>query len=94
MSSKAAKHAAFDPPGARRDLPRTKAVTTIPSTARVEEVIYLGDHIRTRMTVAGNSDFIVKTRNRLGATRLDAGSKRCGSAGPRKIAARSIPNDG
>ncbi|WP_163270904.1 ABC transporter ATP-binding protein [Chelativorans alearense] len=43
-------------------------------TARVEEVIYLGDHIRTRMTVAGNSDFVVKTRNRLGARRLDPGA--------------------
>ncbi|MCT7376239.1 ABC transporter ATP-binding protein [Chelativorans salis] len=42
-------------------------------TARVEEVIYLGDHIRTRMTVAGNSDFVVKTRNRLGARRLEPG---------------------
>jgi putative spermidine/putrescine transport system ATP-binding protein len=43
--------------------------------ARVEEVIYLGDHIRTRMTVAGNSEFIVKTRNRQGAVRLDKGSQ-------------------
>jgi putative spermidine/putrescine transport system ATP-binding protein len=42
-------------------------------TARVEEVIYLGDHIRTRMTVAGNSDFVVKTRNRLGARRFNEG---------------------
>jgi putative spermidine/putrescine transport system ATP-binding protein len=42
-------------------------------TGRVEEVIYLGDHIRTRMTVAGNSDFVVKTRNRLGARRFDKG---------------------
>ena len=42
---------------------------------RVEEVIYLGDHIRTRMTVAGNSDFVVKTRNRLGARRFDPGDQ-------------------
>jgi putative spermidine/putrescine transport system ATP-binding protein len=42
-------------------------------TAKVEEVIYLGDHIRTRMTVAGNSDFVVKTRNRLGARRFGVG---------------------
>ena len=44
-------------------------------TGKVEEVIYLGDHIRTRMSVAGNSDFIVKTRNRLGARRFNAGDK-------------------
>jgi putative spermidine/putrescine transport system ATP-binding protein len=31
---------------------------------RIEEMIYLGDHIRVRMTVAGNPDFIVKVRNR------------------------------
>ena len=42
-------------------------------TGRVEEVIYLGDHIRTRMTVAGNSDFVVKTHNRLGARRFAVG---------------------
>ena len=43
--------------------------------AKVLELIYLGDHIRTRMSVAGNSDFIVKTRNRLGARRFNAGDK-------------------
>ena len=30
---------------------------------RIEELIYLGDHIRTRMTVAGHNDFIVKVPN-------------------------------
>ena len=29
----------------------------------VEELIYLGDHIRTRLTVAGHDDFIVKVPN-------------------------------
>ena len=33
-------------------------------TGRIEEMIYLGDHIRIRMTVAGNSEFIAKVRNR------------------------------
>ena len=28
--------------------------------ARVEELIYLGDHVRARMTVLGNADFVVK----------------------------------
>ena len=31
---------------------------------RIEELIYLGDHIRCRMTVAGNNEFIVKVPNR------------------------------
>jgi len=31
--------------------------------ARVEELIYLGDHIRARMLVCGNSEFIVKVPN-------------------------------
>ncbi len=31
---------------------------------KVEELIYLGDHIRVRMNVAGNSEFVVKVRNR------------------------------
>jgi len=32
-------------------------------TAKIEERIYLGDHIRTRMSVAGRDDFIVKIPN-------------------------------
>jgi putative spermidine/putrescine transport system ATP-binding protein len=31
--------------------------------AKVEELIYLGDHIRTRLTVFGNSNFVVKVPN-------------------------------
>jgi putative spermidine/putrescine transport system ATP-binding protein len=31
---------------------------------RIEEIIYLGDHMRTRLSVAGHSDFIVKVPNR------------------------------
>jgi putative spermidine/putrescine transport system ATP-binding protein len=33
-------------------------------TGRIEEMIYLGDHIRVRMNVAGNPEFIAKVRNR------------------------------
>ncbi len=32
-------------------------------SGRIEELIYLGDHIRVRMTVAGTDEFIVKVRN-------------------------------
>ena len=40
---------------------------------RIEELIYLGDHIRTRMTVAGHDDFIVKVPNKAGHKILEEG---------------------
>jgi putative spermidine/putrescine transport system ATP-binding protein len=33
-------------------------------TGTIKELIYLGDHIRVRMDVAGNPEFVVKVRNR------------------------------
>ncbi|MEM6463931.1 MAG: ABC transporter ATP-binding protein [Pseudomonadota bacterium] len=39
----------------------------------IEELIYLGDHIRVRMNVAGNPEFIVKVRNRSGQHELAEG---------------------
>jgi len=38
---------------------------TLPNVldGKIEELIYLGDHIRTRLAVAGNSDFVVKLPN-------------------------------
>lgn len=41
--------------------------------ARVKEVIYMGDHLRTRFEVAGNKDFIVKTPNSSAVHRYMAG---------------------
>ena len=41
--------------------------------ARVEEMIYLGDHIRTRATVCGHNDFIVKIPNATHHAMLKAG---------------------
>ncbi len=43
--------------------------------ARVEELIYLGDHIRTRLTVSGNSEFIVKVPNAQGHASLKEGEQ-------------------
>ena len=40
---------------------------------RIEELIYLGDHIRMRMTVAGHDDFIVKVPNTYGHESLKEG---------------------
>lgn len=42
--------------------------------AEVLEFIYMGDIFRTRLRVAGNDDFIVKTRNRPDQVRLEPGT--------------------
>ncbi|MEQ8320949.1 MAG: ABC transporter ATP-binding protein [Rhodospirillales bacterium] len=41
----------------------------------VEELIYLGDHIRTRAKVCGHDDFIVKVPNAWGHVHLEEGEK-------------------
>ena len=43
--------------------------------ARVEEFIYMGDMFRTRLSVAGNDDFIIKSRNAPDQTRLQPGQE-------------------
>ncbi len=43
--------------------------------AHVKEFIYMGDIFRFRLSVAGNEDFIVKTRNAPDAVRLKAGQE-------------------
>lgn len=50
---------------------------SVPNTgaAKVEELIYLGDHIRTRVSLAGNSDFIVKVPNAHGHAILSEGAE-------------------
>jgi putative spermidine/putrescine transport system ATP-binding protein len=44
-------------------------------TGEVAETIYLGDHIRMRLDVAGHDDFIVKLPNKAGNEELSTGSK-------------------
>jgi putative spermidine/putrescine transport system ATP-binding protein len=41
--------------------------------AKVEELIYLGDHIRTRVNFAGNDQFVVKVPNAQGHAIIDEG---------------------
>ena len=41
--------------------------------ALVRDVIYMGDILRARMTVADSDDFVMKFRNTLGQTRLEPG---------------------
>ena len=41
--------------------------------AKVKEFIYMGDIFRTRLSVAGNEDFVIKTRNRPDQVRLKPG---------------------
>ena len=42
-------------------------------SAKVEELIYLGDHIRSRMNVCGHDDFIVKIPNSAQHAQLEPG---------------------
>jgi putative spermidine/putrescine transport system ATP-binding protein len=44
-------------------------------TGEVAETIYLGDHIRMRLDVAGHDDFVVKLPNKAGNEELSKGSK-------------------
>ncbi len=53
--------------------PKGKSVPNI-LKGKIQELIYLGDHIRTRMTVAGHDDFIVKIPNTFGHEPLAEGS--------------------
>jgi putative spermidine/putrescine transport system ATP-binding protein len=41
--------------------------------AQVEELIYLGDHIRTRVRVCGNDEFVIKIPNAHGHARINQG---------------------
>ena len=43
--------------------------------ARIEELIYLGDHVRCRMNVAGEDQFIVKVPNTSGQLGFKIGAK-------------------
>ena len=43
--------------------------------AEVLEVIYMGDILRTRMRVPGSDDFVMKSRNTVGQTRLEPGQR-------------------
>jgi putative spermidine/putrescine transport system ATP-binding protein len=42
--------------------------------AQVEELIYLGDHVRTRVSVCGHDDFVVKLPNSEGAALYEPGA--------------------
>ncbi len=43
--------------------------------AEVLDVVYMGDILRTRLRVAESTNFVMKSRNTLGQTRLSAGQK-------------------
>jgi len=55
------------------DPPAGSVPVSIPG--KIEELIYLGDHIRVRMSVAGTSEFIVKVRNSTGRKNLEVGQQ-------------------
>ncbi|MET4391633.1 putative spermidine/putrescine transport system ATP-binding protein [Bradyrhizobium sp. F1.4.3] len=43
-------------------------------SARIEELIYLGDQVRIRVSVCGQSEFVVKLPNLEGVTQVEAGA--------------------
>ncbi|MDE5466165.1 polyamine ABC transporter ATP-binding protein [Bradyrhizobium sp. CSS354] len=43
-------------------------------SAQVAEVIYLGDHVRTRVSVCGHDDFVVKLPNSEGTVQVEPGA--------------------
>ncbi|RVC61963.1 ABC transporter ATP-binding protein, partial [Mesorhizobium sp. M2A.F.Ca.ET.046.02.1.1] len=43
-------------------------------SARVAEVVYLGDHVRARMSVCGRDDFVVKLSNSEGVAHVEPGA--------------------
>ena len=51
----------------------SKGKTPNTYSAKVEELIYHGDHIRTRFNVCGHDDFIVKIPNSIGNVSLEEG---------------------
>jgi putative spermidine/putrescine transport system ATP-binding protein len=54
--------------------PRAKSIENRVK-GRIEELIYLGDHIRTRMSVAGHDEFVVKVPNKHGHMQLKLGDE-------------------
>ncbi|MET4279527.1 putative spermidine/putrescine transport system ATP-binding protein [Bradyrhizobium sp. F1.2.2] len=44
-------------------------------SARVTELIYLGDHVRTRVSVCGHEDFVIKLPNSEGAAHVEPGAE-------------------
>jgi putative spermidine/putrescine transport system ATP-binding protein len=43
-------------------------------SAKVQELIYLGDHVRTRVAVCGHDDFVIKLPNNEGSVQFEPGA--------------------
>ena len=59
----------------RVEIEPEKGATDNAITGEILELIYLGDHIRTRMNVAGNEEFIVKVPNNAGNKPMSEGAQ-------------------
>lgn len=59
----------------RVELAPKKGSMTNNLSGRIEELIYLGDHIRVRMSVAKTDDFVVKVRNAASRPALSVGEE-------------------
>ncbi len=58
----------------RVEINPAKSASDVNLKGSIEELIYLGDHIRARLTVAGHDDFVVKLPNKSGNEHLMEGS--------------------
>ncbi len=59
----------------RVEINPAKSSADVSLKARIAELIYLGDHIRARLEVAGHSNFIVKVPNRSGSDHIAQGKE-------------------
>ncbi|MCB1378514.1 MAG: ABC transporter ATP-binding protein [Alphaproteobacteria bacterium] len=57
----------------RVEINPSAASTDVVLDGRIAELIYLGDHIRARLEVAGHDDFIVKVPNKGGSSEVEEG---------------------
>jgi putative spermidine/putrescine transport system ATP-binding protein len=59
----------------RVEIAPAKGAADVVLEGEIRELIYLGDHIRTRLAVAGHDDFVVKVQNNTGRAKLAPGKR-------------------
>jgi putative spermidine/putrescine transport system ATP-binding protein len=59
----------------RVEIDPAKGQSDVVLDGTIKELIYLGDHIRTRLAVAGHDDFVVKVPNKASKDRLAEGGR-------------------
>ena len=59
----------------RVEISPAKGSADVVLDGEIRELIYLGDHIRTRLAVAGHDDFVVKVPNNTGHANIAPGKR-------------------